>query len=231
MAIVHGHAKDDPAGTQRKAAGAELERRMAAVYDERIAAPRDDIVSVLIGAEVDGERLSPIEVLDMTYLLMVAGLDTVAASIGLQYLYLAQHPEQRDRLVADPSLIPSAVEELLRYESLILTGRTVTHDVEFHGVQMHAGDRLLINSVSAGRDERQFPNADVVDFERTPNRHLAFAAGPHRCVGSHLARLELRVVHETIHERLPTYRLADGAHIHRYTGSSAGVDALPLVWS
>jgi cytochrome P450 len=228
--VLHGHAQD-PDGTKRKAAGAALQAYLEDVYERRQRRRGDDIVSLLIDSEVDGHTLTKEEVLDITYLLMIAGLDTVTSELGLMFLYLGQHPEQRDRLVKNPQLIPNAVEELLRYESLILTGRTVTQEVEFHGCPMHQGDRLLINSVSAGRDEAQFPHAEEVDFERTPNRHLAFAAGPHRCVGSHLARLELQIVHEHIHARIPNYRVKPGAEIHRHASSVAGVDELPLVWN
>jgi cytochrome P450 len=227
--LIHGHASD-PDGTKRKAAGEELQAYLAEIYEDRKDNDADDLVSVLIRSEVDGQALTKEEVLDITFLLMIAGLDTVTAELGFQFLYLAQHPEQRDRLVNDPSLIPFAVEELLRYESLVLTGRTVTRDVEWHGFQMKQGDRMLINSVAAGRDEAQFPNANEVIFERSPNRHLAFAAGPHRCVGSHLARLEMKVVHEHMHRRVPNYRLADGADIHRHASSVAGLDVVPLVW-
>ena len=227
--LIHGHA-DDPQGTRRAAAGAAVAEYLQALIAERKGERRDDIVSVLLDAEHEGQKLTDEEMLDLAYMLFLAGLDTVTSSLALQFLYLAQHPEQRDRLVADPSIIPYAVEELLRYEPLILAGRTVTRDLEIGGVEMKAGDRVLLNTVSAGRDENQFPKPDEVILDRRPNRHISFAVGPHRCVGSHLARLELRIVHEHVHRRIPTYRLREGAVIHRHASSVAGIDSLPLVW-
>ena len=227
--ILHGHA-DDPDNTKRASTGQTLQAFLTDMVQERRGSGGHDIVSILTGPTPEGEYLTDEEVIDLTYGLFLAGLDTVTQSIGLHFLYLSTHPEQRDRLVADPSLIPSAVEEMLRIEALVLTGRTVTQDVEFHGVQMKAGDRVLINSIASGHDPAQFPNPDDVQLDRMPNRHLAFAAGPHRCAGSHLARRELRIVYEHIHDRIPTYRLAEGAHIHRHASSVAGIDHLPLVW-
>jgi len=227
--ILHGH-HDDPDGTKRAATGQELHAYLSELLEDRKHMRRDDIISVLIDSEVDGEKLSDEEVLDITYLLFLAGLDTVANSLALHFLHLAKHPEDRDRLVHDPGLIPDAIEEMLRYESPILGARTVTREAEFHGAHMAKGDRLLVNMTASGRDPEQFPEPDRVVFERKPNRHMAFAVGPHRCVGSHLARLEMRVVYEQMHSRIPDYRLKEGAVIHRHAGSVSGIDALPLVW-
>jgi cytochrome P450 len=227
--LIHGHA-DDPDGAHRAETGREMRAYLTALLEERKRHPADDVASILVKAEVEGERLTDEELLDEMYALFLGGLDTISNSVGLHYLFLGTHPGHRDRLVADPSLIPSAVEELLRYESLVLAGRTATCDLEFAGVAMKAGDRVLLNTVSAGRDGRQFEHPDEVDFDRSANRHLAFGAGPHRCVGSHLARLELRVVHERVHARIPDYRLKGGAVVHRHSSSVAGVDTVPLVW-
>jgi cytochrome P450 len=227
--ILHGH-HDDPAGVRRKQAGAEITTYCRHLIDQRKADPGEDIISVLLAGEVDGERLTDQEILDMTYLLFLAGLDTVASALSLSVGHLAQHGEARLRLVKDPSIIPSAVEELLRYESLIMAGRTVVEDVQVGGVQMHKGDRVLCNTISADRDTRQFPDADKVILDRDPNRHLAFSVGPHRCVGSHLARLELRVALEELLRRIPTFRLADGATVRRHLTSVAGIEELPLEW-
>ena len=227
--VLHGHA-DDPDGTKRAQAGADLQAYLSGVHEDRKAHRRDDIISLLLDSEVDGEKLTDDELLDITYLLFIAGLDTVTSELGLQFLYLSTHPEVRDQIVNTPEIIPQAVEELLRFESLVLTGRTVTKDLEFHGVRMKEGDRLIINSVAANRDPAQFPDPDTVVLDRTPNRHLAFAAGPHRCVGSHLARLELTIVLERMHARIPTYRLEDDADVQRHASSVAGLGRLPLVW-
>lgn len=227
--LLHGH-HDDVDGTLRAPAGKELNEYLVALLEERKGRRVDDIISVLLDAEVEGEKLTDEEVLDMTYLLFLAGLDTVTASLGLQFLTLAQRSDLRDQLVRDPGLIPAAVEELLRYESLVLAGRTATQDVELGGQLIRKGDRVLINTVAANRDPAQFPDPDEIRFDRGHSGHIAFAVGPHRCVGSHLARLELKVAHEHMLRRIPDYRLADGAEIHRHASSVAGLEALPLGW-
>jgi len=226
-AILHGMGQDPE--IPKRATG-ELEVYLYALIGERKGEPLDDLLSVLIQAEVDGEQLTDDEVYDSAFLLFLAGLDTVAASISLQFLHLAQHPELRDRLVADSSLIPDAVEEMLRFESLVIAGRTVTEDTDVLGVPMKQGDRIVMNTVAADRDPRQFADPDSVMFERNPNRHMAFGVGPHRCAGSHLARIELRIAYEEVHRRIPTYRLAPGAEVHRHADNVHGIDRVPLVW-
>jgi cytochrome P450 len=227
--ILHGHHAD-PDGSARKAAGDAVNAYIVDLIDKRKQHLEDDIISVLLTAEVDGEKLTDEEVIDIAYLLFIAGLDTVTSAISLSFLYLATHPSHRDAIVDDPAVIPAAVEELLRYESLVMAGRTVVEDTEAGGAAMHKGDRMLVNTISANRDNSFFGNADEVDFSRTERRHLAFSVGPHRCVGSHLARLELRVAMERFHQRIPDYRLQPGATPHRYLTSVAGIDSVPLEW-
>ena len=127
-------------------------------------------------------------------------------------------------------LIPSAIEELLRWEGLTVIGRNVTKAVEVGGALMKAGDKVVIASRAVNRDPRMFDNPDDVDFARSDTRHLTFAVGPHRCIGSHLARLELKVVYEEMHRRIPNYRLRDGFTVTYRTGNVAGVESLPLEW-
>jgi hypothetical protein len=227
--ILHGH-HNDPDGSRREAAGAEVTAFITDLIEHRKSHLESDIVSGLIQARVDGEGLSDQEILDITYLLFLAGLDTVTSALSLSFAYLAQNQVQRDRLVRAPVLIPSAVEELLRYESLIMVGRTVVRDVELGGNTLRVGDRVLCNTITADRDPAQFVDPDQVVFERTPNKHLAFSAGPHRCVGSHLARLELVVAFEHMHRRIPSYRLAEGATVDRHLTSVSGIDSLQLEW-
>ncbi|MGB8389886.1 cytochrome P450 [Mycobacterium sp.] len=227
--LLHGH-HDDSDGSIRQRAGQELNEYLAELLADRKQNPGDDIISTLHAAEVDGDKLTDEEILDMTYLLFLAGLDTVASSLGLQFLRLAQRPDLRDQIVADPAIIPLAVEEMLRVESLILAGRTATQDVEIGGQLIHQGDRVLINTVAADRDPAMFDDPDEIRFDRGRSRHVAFGVGPHRCAGSHLARIELAVAYEHWHRRIPTYRLKEGARIVRHASSVAGVQALPLVW-
>jgi cytochrome P450 len=201
------------------------------VLDEREVQPRDDMLTGFLEADVDGHRLSREDILDICYLFLLAGLDTVTASVGCMVSYLAQHPDQRQRLVDDPSQIPGAVEELLRWETPVPgVPRVVTEDVELCGEQLGAGERVTVLLGSANIDERGFPQPDDVDFERPANRHLAFGGGVHRCLGSHLARLELRVALEQLHERIPDYAIKPGEE-PKYTMGIRSVDYLPLVFT
>lgn len=228
-AILHGQ-HDDPTGEARARAGLEARTRLGEILAERKRHRRDDLISVLLESEIEGERLDDEEILDHAFLLFLAGLDTVQGAIGYQYVFLAQHPEHRDRLVRDPSIIPRAVEELMRWEGLNISGRNATQDTELAGRKIAKGDPVVLVNRSAGRDPRIWEDPNTVDFDRPPRGNLAFGAGPHRCVGSHLARLEMRVVHEHMHRRIPDYRLKPGHRVSLHGGNVAGVDALPLVW-
>jgi hypothetical protein len=227
--ILHGQHKD-PTGASRAKAGAQARGRLAEILAERRRERRDDIISVLIDSAVDGQKLSDEEILDHAFLLFLAGLDTVQGAIGFQFAFLSQHPEHRDRLVREPEIIPKAVEELLRWEGLNISGRNATRNVELAGMTIRKGDPVVIVNRAADRDPRVFTDPDTVDFGRDPKGTLAFGAGPHRCVGSHLARLEMRVVHEHMHRRVPGYRLKPGHQVSTHGGNVAGVDALSLVW-
>ncbi|MDO8364672.1 MAG: cytochrome P450, partial [Actinomycetota bacterium] len=199
---------------------------------EQEATPRDDMISWLLTAEVDGHRLGRTEMLDILGLLMIAGLDTVAASLGCFLSYLARNPDQRQLLVADPSLTRSAIEELMRYECPVTEGyRVATADVDLpSGVHVPAGSWMLISWSGANLDPAVFTDALTVDFERKPNAHIGFASGFHRCLGSHLARLELSVALNAWHARIPDYRIADGVELV-YSGNPRAPHRLPLVWS
>ncbi|HEY4332507.1 MAG TPA: cytochrome P450 [Ilumatobacteraceae bacterium] len=173
--------------------------------------PGTDLVTRLVETEVDGERLTHEEVLDTCFLLLVAGLDTVSASLDCMMLHLAQHPERRAELVADPALIPSAVEELLRWESpVMMVARVALEDTEISGCPVQKGQHVLALLGAANTDPEDMPDADVVRWGRDVNRHIAFGAGIHRCLGSHLARLELDIALREWHARIPDYSLPDG---------------------
>jgi cytochrome P450 len=230
--LLHAHDRPEVRAEAKESIAAYLDelvtRRMAevAVGEGRT----DDLFAVLVQAEVDGRPLTRDEIFDYVFLLFIAGLDTVTAALGFSFAYLARHPEHRKALVADEALIPNAVEELLRAYSVVNPARTVTDDVEFAGVCLREGDRVLLATVLANRDPAEFDAPTDVRFDRPSNRHLAFGAGPHRCLGSHLARCELKVALEEFHRRIPDYRIADGAVIRAHGGGSMGVDHLPLVW-
>jgi cytochrome P450 len=231
-ALLHAHDEPQRREEAKTAIAAYLDdlvtRRMGEAG--RGAGRDDDLFAVLLAAEVDGRPLTKDEIFDYAFLLFVAGLDTVTAALGFSFAYLARNADHRKELVADPALVPSAVEELLRSHSIVNPARTVTEDVEFAGVCMRAGDRVLVSTVLANRDPAEFDDPAAVDFHRSVNRHLAFGAGPHRCLGSHLARCELRVALEEFHRRIPDYRIEDGAVIRAHGGGAMGVDHLPLVW-
>ena len=193
--------------------------------------PADDLTTFCINAQIDGRPTTDEEIMGMCYLLVVAGLDTVAASLSLHFRHLALFPQDQARLRADPSLIPSAVEELLRAYAIVTTNRWVTQDIEVGGIQMKAGDRVICSTPLACLDPAEFENPMAVDIERSPNRHVAFSYGPHRCIGSHLARRELVIAMEEFLKRVPPFRLADGASgTIKPVGLYSAPD-LPLVWS
>jgi len=225
--ILHVHGDAEGQALQRQA-NEELSVYLSELVAVRKTARADDLISVLIPLEIDGRPLADEETIALAYLLFMAGLDTVTSAMGWSWKFLAEHPAHRQQIVDDPSLIPAAIEELLRFHSFVQDARTLSRDAVFAGVEMKAGDRIMLPTASADRDEDQFPDAMTVDFQRDPNRHIAFAAGPHRCVGSHLARAELRIAMTEWHARIPHYRLTPGAEVHIHGGAVVGLDQLPL---
>jgi cytochrome P450 len=219
----------------QQAAGPKLIEYLDAELDRREALdePQDDLIGGFLTAEVDGHTLTHEDVIDITFLLVLAGLDTVTASLSCMVDWLARHPEERDRLVADPSLLPAAIEELMRVHTPVVAGgRHATADFEIDGVDVKAGDEIRVVWAAADMDPDVFPDPTRVDFDRPSNRHIAFASGFHRCLGSHLARLELRVALETLHRRIPDYHLdPDRAPGYLNTAAVRCVDPLPLVFT
>jgi cytochrome P450 len=198
--------------------------------DQRLERRADDFLSMFLDAEVEGHRLSVEDVLDIGYLFFLAGLDTVTASLDCMLSYLAEHPDQRRRLVDDPSLIPHAVEEMLRWETPVQgVVRITTEDTDIGGCPVGKGRVVSVVLGSANTDERAWPEVDTIDFDREGNRHIAFGGGAHRCLGSHLARMELRVALEEWHRAIPDYRLRDGI-VLRYSQGLRAVENLELVW-
>ena len=192
--------------------------------------PRDDLIDGFLSTEIDGERLTDTEIIDICYLLVIAGLDTVTSSLALFLAWFAEHPTERAAVVADPSVLPRAIEELLRFESPVpLARRWVTEDIVIGGRMFPAGSMVEVIWAAANVDPTAFPDPLTVDFGRQRNAHVAFAAGPHRCLGSNLARLELRVALEEFHRRFPHFGVAPGQSIS-YTnyGVRAAVH-LPVV--
>jgi cytochrome P450 len=188
----------------------------------------DDIVSKAIHWTIDDEPINDLELLNCLLLLFMAGLDTVSNQLSYALLHLATHPDDRARIVAEPELIPKAVEELLRVYPIVQTARKATQDMDFHGCPVKAGDMASFSLAFAGRDEAAYPDARKVDLDRGVTRHLSFGGGPHRCLGSHLARQEMVVVLEEWHKRIPDYELAGQPIEHG--GQVFGVDSLNLTW-
>ncbi len=224
--LLHGYDRPDA----RRQAGVDINGYLAELIAQRAAAPRDDLVSALLAGEVDGRPIRADEVANLTFMLFVAGLDTVTAALSFVFRFLAEHPGHRRQIVEEPALIPSAVEELLRVHAFINAVRTVTSDLEFAGVSLKAGDRVLVSTNLASNDPAEFPDPMEVRFDRPGNRHLAFGAGPHRCAGSHLARDELTTAVAAWHRRIPDYAVAPGQTITLHAGGAMGIDRLELVW-
>ena len=205
-----------------------------ASLDARLAEanPRDDMIGWLLTTEVEGERLSRQDLLDILGLLMIAGLDTVTASLGCFLSYFARHPDHRARIVADPTLIRSAVEELMRFESPVTEGfRIVTEELRLpSGALLPAGSWAHISWSAANLDPDYFTNPLDVDLDRSPNPHIGFASGYHRCLGSHLARMEMETALGAWHERIPTYAVRPDTEL-LYTGNPRAPHHLPVTWA
>jgi cytochrome P450 len=181
------------------------------ILDERAAEPRDDILSLFVTTESDGERLTRDEVLAICFVLLTAGLDTVTDSLTCFFAFLAQHPDHRRRIVDDPTVIPDAVEELLRWETPVPSVvRWAREDAILGGKAVDAGHHVLVNLSAANLDPAEFADPLEVQFGRPVNRHVAFGGGVHRCLGSHLARRELRIALREWHRRIPEYSLSPG---------------------
>ena len=188
----------------------------------------DDMIKVLIGAEITGEdgelrSLDDDELVQFTLLLYVAGTETVMRLLGNAAVVLAHNPEQRAELVADPSLIPHAIEELLRFEAPSpVNGRWTMKDVELHGVHIPAGSKVLLLTGSAGRDDAAFPDADRFDIHRDIKKHVTFGYGIHFCLGASLARTEGRIALEETLKRIPEWSLVPGRTIRQHTSTVRG---------
>lgn len=188
----------------------------------------DDGVGYLASTRFEGRPLTGDEMLRILALLFEAGVQTTSSTLGNMMLFLCEHPDMRDALVRDAALIPQFVEELMRFDSIITLTRYAVRDTEIDGQPISAGDHVLLFLGSANRDEREFPEPDRVLLDRFPNRHINFGAGQHRCLGSHLARMETRVALEEIHARMPVYARALGRPLRRHTTVERGVDELWL---
>jgi cytochrome P450 family 142 subfamily A polypeptide 1 len=205
----------------------------SAVIGARRAEPRDDLAGILVDAAIDGERLNDEELLAELLLLLVGGNETTRNVISGAMEALSANPEQHRRLVEHPELIPTAVEEFIRWVTPILNmNRQAAADVDRHGQVIGAGDQVLLMYGAANRDSSVFDDADRFDVGRHPNPHLSFGFGPHFCLGASLARLEIKVMYEELLQRFPGMRVAPGASAERVPSSFIrGIASLPVTWT
>ena len=207
---------------------------LLAQVQDHLGDPRDDLTTYLINAELDGRRLDPPHIIGTMTLLLIAGIDTTWSAIGASLWHLARNPDDRRRLAADRSLLPTAIEEFLRAYAPVTMARMAKEDMRWHSADMErsadmkADDWILMCYPAANRDPAQFDRADEVVIDRAVNRHAAFGLGIHRCLGSHLARMELRVALGAWLERFPEFTLADPAAVTWSTGQVRGPRTLPL---
>lgn len=214
---------------ERQANFDRLDAYIARQVEEHRENPRDDLTTYLMNVELFGEKLAPSHVAGTIILLLVAGIDTTWSAIGSSIWHLARHPGDLARLVAEPSLMSTAVEELLRFYAPVTMARLVARDHEFHGCSMKTDEWVLLPFPAANVDPSEFPRADEVVIDRAENRHAAFGLGIHRCLGSNLARLELRVAIEEFVARFSTFELADGVDSVIWSvGQIRGPRVLPI---
>ncbi|MES2258348.1 MAG: cytochrome P450 [Pseudomonadota bacterium] len=218
----------------------DLEMRMQAIQDlgqyigkwvvERQANPGKDLVSLMANAQIDGAPISPERMFGMMIVVLFGGLDTVASLLGFIARFLAENPAQRQQLIDQPDLINSAIDELVRRFGVSSTARVITADMEFNGVQLKENEQILVPSFMYGLDERKFPNPLMVDVTRKPVVHAAFGNGPHRCPGSFLARVEIKVFVQEWLKRIPHFSIKPGDKPRCGSGAVNGMLYLPLVW-
>ena len=231
-----GGFSGDPAGLEPMARALDgIRQYWITVLDQRRGepAPRDgDLASHLMHAGFSGRPLTDAEILDMLTVLVLAGLDTTRGQLGYLFRHLATHPDDRAALIADPRLIPSAVEESLRFYTIIFgDGRKVTRDVEFHGARLKKGDMVYGLVSGANRDPRAYERAGEFILDRKHNHHFGFAGGPHRCLGAHLARREMQIGVEEWLRLIPDFRVATDEELaERGGGSMMTLTKLPLAW-
>lgn len=196
--------------------------------EDHIAHPRDDLITFLLESEMDGQKLDVFHVARTIGLLLIAGIDTTWSAIGASLWHLAGTPADRTRLIEEPHLLPLAIEEFLRAYAPVTMARLVREDMDWNGCPMKANDWVLLPFPSANRDDAAFEDPDTVIIDREVNRHAAFGLGIHRCAGSHLARMEMRVALEVWLDAFPEFHLADPDAVRWSGGQVRGPRTLPV---
>lgn len=225
MHLLHGNPDE------RRQAAQDIVSFIDALREERKRNPAEDFMTFVMKSEVDGKHPTDQEVRSITILLFVAGLDTVAAALGFDIYYLARHHDAQELLRSDPERIVLAAEELLRFYPSVTPIRRAVRDVELHGVLIRKGDLVACPSMTANRDPNEFPDPDKVVLDREDNRHVAFSYGPHRCLGSHLARREIVIGIEELLARIPTFSLVPEKAPITHGGFVFGINNLWIDWS
>ncbi|GAB5008865.1 cytochrome P450 [Mycobacterium avium] len=221
-----GHPDTD---AHQAATAASIYEYFTQTVEQHKLDPRDDMLNWFLEAEIDGDRLTGEEILDICFLFLIAGLDTVSASLDCFFSYLARHPQLRRAIAGDQSSIPFVVEELLRWETPVMAvAREAKRDTELGGCPIHAGEQVLAMLGSANTDEDNTPGAGAVQFDRKVNRHFGFGGGVHRCLGSHLARIELRTALRLWHDRIPEYHIKPGVELD-FTPGVRATQTFPMI--
>jgi cytochrome P450 len=215
----------------RVATGLKVLAFWAEEIAKRRAQPTDDFISWILEQDLDGEPVDDTHATSTCNLLLIAGIDTTWSSIGAALWHLATHPDDRRRLVEEPELMPTAVEEFLRVYSPVTMARLATEDVTINGVTIPEGSRVLMNFPGANRDPEVFPDPDTVILDRAHNRHVAFGIGIHRCAGSNLARMEMVVALSAFLERIPEFHLDDSGPVTWCGGQVRGPRSIPLAFT
>lgn len=228
--ILHPSAEEDPEQSAAIEAMLAVMGYFTELIEEKRAHPSDDLLSSALDWTIEGKAIPLEDLLSWCLLMFMAGLDTVSIQLSYAFWYLAGKAEDRARIARDPSVIPTAVEEFLRYFAFVAPARKVMQDAEFHGCPLKTGDMVFVPLSGATRDPARFEDAATLRIDRSPNNHIAFGAGPHRCLGSNLARRELRIALEEWHRAIPDYRLTEGVEVTEHGGGLYGIDRLELSW-
>ncbi len=211
-------------------AWASIRQIMREELEKRREEPQDDMLNGITHSEVDGERIAIDTAINLASTVFLGGLDTLPSNMAWTLRYLTEHPDLRHRLASDPDCISGAVEEFFRIYPVARNGARVVNDIEFHGANMKAGDRVITLINLANVDSAVFEDPLTINFDRSANKHMAFSAGSHRCLGSHLARHEMGVFLQEWHKAIPDYRIADPDAISFTGGSVLALRNLPLEW-
>jgi cytochrome P450 len=214
--------------------GQKIAHYLSKAAEDHVTNPRDDVMSMLLEVEVEGEKLSRDEVDAICYLLFLAGVDTVAAMLTFIANYLAQNQDLYQKIKADKEFLETATDELLRMHAFINLNRICEADTEFHGVHFKQGDNIVVPSFVTDRDAATFPDPHNFNPERSKverNMHHAFGDGPHKCIGMHLAKLEVKIVLEEFAKRVEAFSITDESKISAHGGTTMGMDNLPITWT